>query len=147
MSIKADIAAAMTTDAILTGLLPGGVYTGPQLTPGMDAPHPFDAVGRVRPSALVRMEASATTGPANRFEHQFALVFFYDAAGYEVITAALERTQALLHGRYIGRGAFQLWQVDAVWDQYDDALAAFMHRARYDVTRRLGGFDTWREQL
>ncbi len=146
MNARTEIAAVMTADAPLMALLSGGVYTGAQIAPGMDAPNPFDAVGRVKPSALVRLEGAATTGPALRFERQFVLVFFYDAAGYDTITAALERTQALLHGRYVGGGAFQIWHADTVYDEYDDAILAYMHRARFDVTRRIGVFDTWREQ-
>jgi hypothetical protein len=66
------------------------------------------------------------------------LVFFYDAAGYEAITAAAERVRALLHGRWLGNGVYEVRHVDDVYDQYDDAILAFMHRSRYQVARYRG---------
>jgi hypothetical protein len=129
----------MRGDATLLGLLTGGIYGGANITPQMPEPAPFDEFGRMRPSALVRHEVSATTGPGRRFTRQFLVVFFYDSAGYETIRAAMERTQTLLHEYRVGGGAFQLWHVDTVDDQYDDALVAYMHRARFEAMRRLGG--------
>jgi hypothetical protein len=126
----------MAGDAPLMALLTGGVYGVAQLVPAMEPPHPFDEVGRVKPSALVRREVSAATGPRGRFSRQFIVVFFYDSAGYEVITAAMQRTQAILHEQRIGNGAYEMTHVDTVDDQYDDALLAFMHRARFEAAVR-----------
>ena len=134
--VKAAVLARMRGDMELLLLLIGGVYGVAQLTPGMEAPHPFDEHGLMRPSALVRREVSAATGPSGRFSRQFLVVFFYDAAGYEVITEAMSRTRALLHEQRIGSGAYEIQHVDTVDDQYDDALLAYMHRARYEVAVR-----------
>lgn len=135
IDVKAAVAEAMQADAMLMALLPGGVYTVAEISRTMEPPTPFDEVGRVRPSALVRNEASSAVGPRKRFSRHFVLVFFYAQAGYGVIDAALERTQVLLHERRLGGGAYQLWNADVVPDQYDDALLAYMHRARFEVTR------------
>lgn len=138
VDVKAAVAGLMRDDALLMALLPGGVYTEAQLTPGMAAPHPFDEVGRVRPSALVRNETAAADGPGGRFGRSFVLVFFYDYAGYGTITEALERTRQLLHGRYLGEGAYEARHIDDVLDEYDDALLAFIHRSRYQIMRYRG---------
>ena len=134
--VKAAIIALMQADATLMGLLVGGVYGVAELRPGMDGPTPFDSFGRVRPSALVRREVSAATGPRGRFSRQFVVIFFYDSAGYEVITEAMNRTRALLHEQRVGGGAYEIQHVDTVDDQRDDALLAYMHRARYEVAVR-----------
>ena len=138
VDVKAAITAALAADAPLMALLPGGVYAVAEITPRMDAPTPFDEVGRMRPSALVRYETAAAEGPRGLFDRLFVLVFFYDAAGYEAITAAAERVRALLHGRWLGNGVYEVRHVDDVYDQYDDAILAFMHRSRYEVARYRG---------
>ena len=48
---------------------------------------------------------------------------------------ALDRTRALLHEHRIGNGAYQIRFVDTVDDQYDDAILAYMHRARFVAAR------------
>jgi hypothetical protein len=133
---KAAVAEIMENDIDLVMLLTGGIYSVAQLNPTMEPPSPYDAVGRVRPCALIRKETSAATGPRNRFDRQFVVIFFYDYAGYDTINAAMIQTRQLLHERRIGDGAYQLWHVDTIQDQYDDALLAYMHRARYEVTVR-----------
>ena len=138
VDVKAAITTALAADAPLMALLPGGVYAVAEITPRMDAPTPFDEVGRMRPSALVRYETAAAEGPRGLFDRLFVLVFFYDAAGYEAITAAAERVRALLHGRWLGNGVYEVRHVDDVYDQYDDAILAFMHRSRYEVARYRG---------
>lgn len=134
--IKEAIYDRMTTDVELMTLLAGGVYRGAEIAPSMPPPRPFDAVGRVQPSALVRNETSTAVGPRRRFDRQFAVIFFYDHAGYEVINEALARARAILHEQRVGDGAYQLWHVDTVRDQYDDAILAYMHRSRYELSRR-----------
>lgn len=136
MNIRDAIFQRMTADAPLLTLLSGGVYQVAELSPTMEPPTPFDEVGRMRPSALVRRETSTATGPRGRFDRQFAVVFFYDVAGYGVIDQALERTREILHEQRVGNGAYELRHVDTVDDQYDDALLAYMHRARYELARR-----------
>lgn len=136
VNLKEVIADRMRFDAELAALLPGGIYTVAEITPGMDAPKPFDEVGRMRPAALVRHEVSSAVGPRQRFDRQFVVVFFYDHAGYGAITAALYRTRALLHEQRVGNGAYEIRHVDTIDDQYDDAILAFMHRARFEATRR-----------
>lgn len=136
MNVKAIVTELMQQDIELSALLPGGVYGVAELTPTMDAPTPFDPVGRMRPSALVRHEVSTSVGPRRRFDRQFILIFFYDQAGYAAIDQARARTRELLHEHRIGNGAYRLLAVDSVDDQYDDALLAYMHRARYEVTVR-----------
>ena len=138
VDVKAAITAALAADAPLMALLTGGVYAVAEITPRMDAPSPFDEVGRMRPSALVRYETAAAEGPRGLFDRLFVLVFFYDAAGYEAITAAADRVRALLHGRWLGNGVYEVRHVDDVYDQYDDAILAFMHRSRYQVARYRG---------
>ncbi len=138
MTVRAAIAAAMAADATVAALLSGGIYSGRQITPGMDAPHPFDANGLVKPSALVRMETAAADGPRGDFDRAFVVVFFYDAAGYGTIDAALDRTRQVLHGLYLGGGAYEVSHTDDVLEQYDDALLAFMHRSRYEAARFRG---------
>ena len=137
MSARQSIADKMTADATLMALLTGGVYTRPQLTPAVNEA-PFDAVGRMLPAALVRQETVAATGPRQRFDRVFVLVFFYDAAGYATIDQALDRTRALLHEWRPGGNAYEVRHTDDVTDQYDDALLAFMHRSRFEFTRLRG---------
>ena len=134
--VKGIIIAPMEADATLMALLAGGVYGVAAIHREMAGPKPFDAYGRVRPSALVRREVSTATGPRRRFSRQFVVIFFYDSAGYEVITEAMSRTRALLHEQRVGGGAYEIQHVDTVDDQYDDALLAYMHRARYEVAVR-----------
>ncbi len=134
IDIKATIITLMEADVALMALLAGGVYGVAQLSPAMSPP--FDEYGRVQPCALVRREVSAATGPRGRFSRQFVVIFFYDAAGYEVITEAMNRTRTLLHEYRVGSGAYELRHVDTVDDQYDDAILAYMHRARYEVAVR-----------
>ncbi len=134
--VKATIIALMEADATLMSLLVGGVYGVAEIHREMEGPKPFDAFGRVRPSALVRRETSTATGPRGRFSRQFVVIFFYDSAGYEVITEAMNRTRALLHEQRVGGGAYEIRHVDTVDDQHDDALRAYMHRARYEVAVR-----------
>ena len=138
MNPKMIVAQAMQADGALMALLPGGVYTTAQITPGMDAPNPYDEYGRVRPSALVRNETTATTGPGGRFDRAFVVVFFYDHAGYGTIDDAAERAREVLNRRYIGNGSYEVRHVDDISDQYDDALLAYMHRSRYQVARYRG---------
>lgn len=136
---RTAIADLMQADGALMALLTGGVYRVAQLTPGMDAPTPFDAVsGVMRPSALVRNETTATDGPAGHFDRAFVVVFFYDHGSYTVIDDALDRTREILHRRYVGNGAYEIRHIDDVSDQYDDALLAYMHRSRYQVVRYRG---------
>lgn len=135
---KTAIANALKADGPLTALLAGGIYTNAQLTPGMDAPHPFDEYGRVRPSALVRNETTATDGPQGIYDRAFVVVFFYDFAGYATIDEAAERARVVLHRRYIGDGSYEVRHIDDVSDQYDDAILAYMHRSRYQVARYRG---------
>lgn len=136
MNVKTAIYQRMTADAPLLALLTGGVYQVAELTPTMDAPTPFDEVGRMRPSALIRHEASSAVGPNARFDRQFAVVFFYDQSGYTAIDSALDRTRVILHEQRVGGGTYELRHVDTIRDQYDDALLAYMHRARYELARR-----------
>lgn len=138
MNARTDIAALLNADAPLMALLPGGIYSVKQIEPSMEAPHPFDEFGRVRPSALVRNETSATDGPRGIFDRAFVVVFFYDHAGYTTIDDAADRARAVLHGHYIGNGAYEVRHVDDVFDQYDDAILAYMHRSRYQVARYRG---------
>jgi len=138
MVAKTAVANVLRADATLMALLTGGVYTVAQIAPGMDAPTPFDAVGRVRPSALVRGEVAAADGPRGRFERAFVLVFLYDYAGYETINDALERVKALLHERLLGNSGYEVRHTGDVTDQYDDALLAFMHRSRFQIMRMRG---------
>lgn len=138
MNPRTAVYQLLQADAPLMALLAGGVYALPQLTPGMDAPALFDEVGRVKPSALVRNETTATTGPRGVFDRAFVVVFFYDAAGYATIDDAADRAREVLHGRYIGDGAYEVRHVDDVNDQYDDAILAYMHRSRYQVARYRG---------
>ena len=135
---KTAVAQAMQADGALRALMSGGVYAAAQIVPGREAPHPFDEFGRVRPSALVRNETTATTGPGGRFDRAFVVVFFYDFAGYATIDQAAERARAVLHRRYIGDGSYEVRHVDDVSDQYDDAILAYMHRSRYQVARYRG---------
>lgn len=135
MVAKTAVANVLRADATLMALLTGGIYTVAQLDPGMAAPTPFDAVGRVRPSALVRGEVVAADGPRGRFERAFVLVFLYDYAGYETINDALERVKVLLHERRLSGSAYEVRHVDDVTDQYDDALLAFMHRSRFQIVQ------------
>ena len=139
VDVKAAITAALAADAPLMALLPGGVYAVAEITPRMDAPTPFDEVGRMRPAALVRYETAVADGPRGLFDRLFVLVFFYDAAGYEAITAAAERVRTLLHGRWLGNGVYEVRHVDDVYDQYDDAILAYMHRSRFQIVRMRGG--------
>lgn len=134
--VKATIIALMEADAPLMALLAGGVYGVAEIHREMEPPTPFDAFGRVTPCALVRREVSTAVGPRGRFSRQFVVVFFYDSAGYAVITEAMNRTRALLHEQRVGNGAYEIRHVDTVDDQYDDALLAYMHRARYEVAVR-----------
>ena len=137
MDVKQHIMGLMQADATLTGLLTGGIFGGAQLSPNMPEPSPFDEeTGLMRPCALVRREVSAATGPRKRFLRQFVVIFFYDAAGYDLITQAMGRTRAVLHEQRVGNGAYEIQHVDTVDDQYDDALLAYMHRARYEVAVR-----------
>jgi len=138
VDVKAVITAALAADAPLMALLPGGVYAVAEITPRMDAPTPFDEVGRMRPAALVRYETATADGPRGLFDRLFVLVFFYDAAGYEAITAAADRARTLLHGRRLGDGVYEARHADDVFDQYDDAILAYMHRSRYQVARYRG---------
>ena len=135
---KTAVAQAMQSDGALMALLSGGVYTAAQIVPGMEAPHPFDEFGRARPSALVRNETAATDGPQGLFDRAFVVVFFYDHAGYETISQAAERAREVLHGYRPGGDAYEVRHIDDVYDQYDDALLAFMHRSRYQVARYRG---------
>ena len=138
VDVKAAITTALAADAPLMALLPGGVYAVAEITPRMAAPSPFDEVGRMRPAALVRYETAAAEGPRGLFDRLFVLVFFYDAAGYEAITAAADRARTLLHGRRLGEGVYEARHADDVFDQYDDAILAYMHRSRYQVARYRG---------
>ena len=135
---KTAVAQALQADAPLMALLSGGVYSTAQITPGMEAPHPFDEVGRMRPSALVRSETTAIAGPQGIYDRAFVVVFFYDHAGYATIDEAAERARVVLHRRYIGDGSYEVRHVDDVSDQYDDAILAYMHRSRYQVARYRG---------
>lgn len=137
MNLREVVADRMRDDATLLALLAGGVHTGAQLTPVVGEA-PFDAYGRVQPSALVRQETAAADGPGGQFDRLFLLVFFYDAAGYEVIDQAADRTREMLHGYRPGERAYEVRHVDDVYDQYDDALLAFMLRSRYQVVRMRG---------
>lgn len=134
--VKTTIIALMEADAPLAALLVGGVYGVAEIHREMGSPNPFDAHGRVRPSALVRREVSAAVGPRGRFSRQFLVIFFYDSAGYEVIDEAMHQTRALLHEQRVGTGAYEIRHVDTIDDQYDDAILAYMHRARYEVVVR-----------
>jgi len=138
VDVKAAVIATLQADAPLMALLSGGVYGVAEIVPGMDAPSPFDEVGRVRPAALVRRETTAATGPRGRFDRLFLLIFFYDYAGYDTITAAMDRARTMLHGTRPGDGAYELRHADDIMDQYDDAIIAFMHRSRYQVARYRG---------
>lgn len=138
MTPKTAIAQALQADAPLMALLQGGVYSVTQITPGMDEPNPFDADGRMMPSALVRSETTATDGPQGIYDRAFVVVFFYDFAGYATIDEAAERARAVLHRRYIGDGSYEVRHVDDVSDQYDDTILAYMHRSRYQVARYRG---------
>jgi len=138
VDVKAAITTALAADAPLMALLPGGVYAVAEITPRMAAPSPFDEVGRMRPAALVRYETATADGPRGLFDRLFVLVFFYDAAGYEAITAAADRARTLLHGRRLGDGVYEARHADDVFDQYDDAILAYMHRSRYQVARYRG---------
>lgn len=138
MVAKTAVANVLRADAPLMALLPGGVYAVAEITPRMAAPSPFDEVGRMRPAALVRYETATADGPRGLFDRLFVLVFFYDAAGYEAITAAADRARTLLHGRRLGDGVYEARHADDVFDQYDDAILAYMHRSRYQVARYRG---------
>ena len=138
MNVKTAVADLLAGDGTLVALLPGGIYTGPQIVPGMAAPNPFDDNGFVRPSALVRLEATATDGPGGHFDRAYVLVYFYDTGGYTAIDAAVERAREVLHRRYLGNGAYEVRHTDDVLEQYDDAILAFMHRSRYEVARYRG---------
>ena len=139
VDLKAAIVERLRLDVELSVLLPGGIYDRATLSPTMGPPTPFDSVGRVRPCALARHEVSAAVGPRRRFDRQLVVIFFYDHAGYGAIDVALERVRAMLHEQRLGHGAYQVWHVDTVRDQYDDALLAHMHRARFEVARRGDG--------
>jgi hypothetical protein len=136
MNAKEAVTELMELDPTLGATLTGGVYGVAQISPTMGGPNPFDAVGRVKPCALVRNEVSTAAGPRRRFDRHFLTIFFYDHTGYDTIDDALDRTRVLLHEQRIGNGAYQVWHVDDVRDQYDDAILAFMHRSRYEVARK-----------
>ena len=134
--VKAAIIARMTGDIELMLLLVGGVYGVAEITPVKVGANTCYEVGRMLRSAVVRGEVSTAPGPRGRFSRQFVVIFFYDTAGYDTITEAMDRTRTLLHEQRIGNGAYEIQHVDTVDDQYDDALSAYMHRARFAATRR-----------
>lgn len=136
VNVKAAITEILQLDPELSALLTGGVYATAEINRTMGTPNPFDAVGRVKPCALVRSEVATATGPRGRFDRQFMVIFLYDHAGLDDITDALDRIRTLLHEHRLGDGVYSLRHVDDVNDQYDDAILAYMHRSRYEVARR-----------
>jgi hypothetical protein len=134
MTIREDIAAAISGNAAIMALLTGGVHTdiiGRQTTPSA-----FDATTlELKPCALVRIETETPVGPIIHGVRTPVVVYLYQQSGVSVIDAAKDLIYALLHRQKVGARTWEVTFADEVNDTTDDALQCSMCMQRYYVTR------------
>lgn len=128
----AAIHAALSADATLAALLPGGVWKGIGEITRQLAPGAFDAASELRPCALVKADSERADGPARTAGAQLVNVWVY-AASDETVETALERIDALLRKQHMGDGMWEASPFGANWGWREEALALRGGVARYEV--------------
>lgn len=134
MSIREDIAAALTANAGIMAVLTGGVHT--DVISRQTTPSAFDATTlELKPCALVRVETETPVGPLWHSVRTPVVVYLYQRSGYAAIDQAKDLIYALLHKSKVGARTAEIAFADEVNDTTDDALQASMCMQRYYVTR------------
>lgn len=134
MSIREDIAAALTANAGIMAVLTGGVHT--DVISRQTTPSAFDAATlELKPCALVRVETETPVGPLWHSVRTPVVVYLYQRSGYAAIDQAKDLIYALLHKSKVGARTAEVVFADEVNDTTDDALQASMCMQRYYVTR------------
>lgn len=111
MSRESQFAAVMLADDTLMAILTGGVYTSEALDVegihrGDDSPTAgaFDAMGYLKPTALIRQRDLIPLGSVRNVSDKFSAVrqaveiYFYQYRGYDQIDLAKDRVYQLFEG-------------------------------------------------
>lgn len=123
--------AVLTTDAMLTGILTGGIYRAKEIS-RQTTPAAYDANRELRPCALVRQETTTPWGPHDHSGRVYVTVWFYQRDGYAQIEAARARVYALLHRTNIV--GWDVRHINDLLDMADPALHVPMAMSRYQCT-------------
>jgi hypothetical protein len=134
MTLRDDLLTTLTGDSELFDLLPGGIYTGTEIS-RQTTPSAFDSNGEIRPCALLRIESQSPVGPYANSARTYVLVFVYQFKGYDVIDPALDRIFALLDRKKVGDSTWEVRHADDVRDVEDQGLMCSMAYSRYVITR------------
>ena len=123
----------LTGDATLMATLTGGLHTETEITRQL-TPTAFDDNDEIKPSGLLKMEASTPTGPYDHSQRQYFAVYLYQRSGYDSIDTAKDRVYTLLHRQRVTPATGSCWQIRHVGDTpdlRDEALGCNLAICRY----------------
>lgn len=142
MSAYATIIAALQGDAMLAGILTGGMYDGTVVgdISRQATPTAYDEYSELKPCAIVKPETQAPAGPHPDSSRLFVTIWFYQQSGSAAIDAGRVRAYQLLH-RASMAGSDGLWDVRHVNDLLGielQALGVPAIMSRYVATENRG---------
>jgi hypothetical protein len=138
MSMRDAIKQMLEGDATLMALLPGGIYSGREIS-RQEMPSAFDENLELRPCALIKVETETPSGPYDTSARLIFSVWLYQRAGYDAIDAAMKRVFELLNRVVMpGQKCWEIRHSDDVTDQTDDSLMTSMGMSRYVAIRMRG---------
>jgi hypothetical protein len=137
------ILAALTADATLAALLPGGLHDGRALgeVARDTTPSAFDSFGELLACGLIQPSTDVAAGPLPTSSRLSVTIYLYERAGVAHIEAARLRIYALLHRATLAPasgGAWEMGHVSDVLGQRDDALRCALVLCRYRIFIRKG---------
>lgn len=137
--MRQAIYTALTNDATLLALLPGGLFDAAtvgeisrQSTPGA-----FDANGELQACALLRVRGPVSSPPYQHGARETIELYFYnqpDDQARERVYDLLHDTQLTPAGSSVGN--WRIEHADDVLGQEDQALAASLQVSRYQALVR-----------
>ena len=98
-----DVYAVLTADAILTGLLVGGIYhqrTAPEIS-RQYTPAAFDGDRNIRPCCLLRIADTLSIQTGLSIVTNTIEIFYYEKWNYSTIEQARARVRCLIDKKYI----------------------------------------------
>jgi hypothetical protein len=145
--MKATIFNTLNTDATLTALLTGGLYSEVAEISRQATPAAFSTTTlELLPCLLFKLGTRTTTGPQYvRAERLFVNIWLYQQRDEDTITSANDRIYALLHETCLPAVAGDtgaMWWLTHVSDvnlqDEDETLRARYIRSQYQIIMRRG---------
>jgi hypothetical protein len=135
MSIVTIIQEMMQGSAELSALLTGGIHAGIAEITRQTAPGAFDAIGEIKPCALIKTSTETKRGPYSGSVQTPVEIFVYQREGYDVIDDASAILFGLLNGAKPEAGIWRIEFDSLSANLVDSALECSLGLARFIAIR------------